>query len=58
MGFEPNPAFQERVRFLLQKNREQGLCEEEEQEWEHYEYLEHLMRMAKARAHKKIAKAS
>ena len=34
----------------LEKNREEGLSPAEEQEWQQYEYLEHLVRMAKARA--------
>jgi hypothetical protein len=38
------------VQELLEKNREEGLTPAEEQEWQQYEYLEHLVRMAKARA--------
>ena len=57
IGFTPNQEFQERVRFLLEKNREQGLNDEEVQEWERYDYLEHLVRQAKVRAQSKIAAA-
>ncbi len=32
------------------KNRKEGLTETEEQEWEQYQYLEHLVRIAKAKA--------
>jgi len=35
---------------LLEKNREEGLTAEENAEWEQYMYLEHLVRMAKAKA--------
>jgi uncharacterized protein YnzC (UPF0291/DUF896 family) len=45
---------QERVSALLEKNRSQGLTDEEEREWERYQYLEHLMRIAKAKAHRKL----
>lgn len=39
-----------RLRELLEKNRTGGLSPGDEQEWRHYELLEHLVRMAKARA--------
>jgi hypothetical protein len=35
---------------MLAKKREGGLSDEERGEWERYEYLEHLVRLAKARA--------
>lgn len=34
---------------LLEQNRREELTPEEEQEWEHYEYLEHLVRLAKTK---------
>jgi hypothetical protein len=46
----PSEALQARVQTLLEKNRAEGLSPAEEQEWQQYEYLEHLVRMAKARA--------
>ena len=42
------------VRALLEKNRAEGLSDDEEREWERYEYLEHLVRMAKAKAKLKL----
>ncbi len=50
LALRPSEAFQARARELLEKNREKGLSPSEEQEWQQYEYLEHLVRMAKARA--------
>jgi hypothetical protein len=35
---------------LLAKNRTGDLSAEETREWERYEYLEHLVRLAKGRA--------
>lgn len=54
LRLHPSPYLQARIRELLEKNRERGLSEEEEQEWARYEYIEHLMRMAKAKAQLKL----
>jgi len=54
LTLRPSKALEERVRALLDKNRSTGLSPEEEQEWELYQYLEHLVRMAKARAAAKL----
>jgi hypothetical protein len=50
LDLHPSPALQARIEQLLEKNREQGLSPEEEREWQRYEYLEHMVRMAKAQA--------
>ena len=50
LALRPSEALQARVQALLEKNREEGLTPAEEREWQQYEYLEHLVRMAKARA--------
>ena len=39
---------------LLEKNRTGDLTPDEEQLWQHYQYLEHIVRMAKARAFLKL----
>lgn len=57
MALQPSAALQSRVSDLLEKNRSSGLTLEEEQEWEQYQYLEHLIRMAKARALLKLKQA-
>lgn len=54
VALHPSEALQARVSALLEKNRTQGLTDAEEQEWEQYEYLEHLVRIAKAKAHLKL----
>lgn len=46
----PSEALQDSISRLLEKNRASGLSSEEKQEWEQYQYLEHLVRIAKARA--------
>lgn len=51
LALRPSEAFQARLNVLLEKNRTEGLNPEEEQEWEKYQYLEHLIRIAKAKAH-------
>jgi hypothetical protein len=49
-SLRPSKILQKRVEELLEKNRSDGLTPEEEEEWERYEYLEHLVRIAKAKA--------
>ncbi len=50
LAFRASPAVAVRIAHLLEKNRETGLSEDEEREWEMYEYAGHLVRMAKANA--------
>jgi len=50
IALRPSEAFQTQVTYLLEKNRTQGLTVDEEQIWQQYEYLEHLIRIAKAQA--------
>ncbi len=54
LTLRPSEALQARVSDLLEKNRTGGLPPAEEQEWEQYQYLEHLVRMAKAKARLKL----
>ncbi len=54
LALRPAPVLEERVRNLLEKNRTECLSDDEEREWERYEYLEHLVRMAKAKAKLKL----
>lgn len=54
LALRPSARLQARVSELLAKNRAEGLTSEEEQEWQRYEYLEHLVRMAKAKATLKL----
>ncbi len=57
LALRPAPVLEERVKNLLEKNRAEGLSDDEEREWERYEYLEHLVRMAKAKAKLKLGGA-
>ena len=50
LKLRPSEAFTRRVERLLENNRSGGLDAQEAQEWESYEFLEHLVRMAKAKA--------
>lgn len=53
----PSKALQARISTLLEKSRDTGLTLEENQEWEQYQYLEHLVRIAKAKAFLKLKKS-
>ena len=50
LALRPSPELQARISELLAKNREQCLTSEEAAEWQCYEWVEHLVRMAKAHA--------
>lgn len=55
LALRPSPTLQARIESLLEKNRTNGLRAEEQQEWQRYEYLEHVVRIAKARAAVKLS---
>ncbi|MDZ7290270.1 MAG: hypothetical protein ONB44_08335 [candidate division KSB1 bacterium] len=55
LALRPSEALQARISRLLEKNRTEGLTPAEEEEWEHYQYLEHLVRLAKAKASLKLS---
>jgi len=50
LALRPSEALQVRIETLLKKSRAEGLTASEEQDWERYQYLEHLVRIAKAKA--------
>ena len=52
--FVPPLALQERMKELLEKNRSASLSADEQRVWEQYQYVEHLVRLAKARAAVKL----
>jgi uncharacterized protein (DUF2236 family) len=54
LSLRPTPALQARIEELLEKNRTAGLQPAEQREWQGYQYLEHLVRMAKAHALTKV----
>jgi hypothetical protein len=54
LALGPSERLQHQVKRLLEKSRAEGLTPAEDAEWARYEYLEHLVRMAKARACMKL----
>src|SRR4051812_45172052 len=50
LAFRPAPLLRDRVSELLEKNRTTGLSPAEEDEWQRYQYVEHLVRLAKGKA--------
>lgn len=50
IAFQASEALSNRIHDLLDKNRTIGLTESEQAEWAQYEYVEHLVRIAKAKA--------
>ena len=54
LKLRPSERFARRVEQLLEKNRSGELESHEEEEWENYQFLEHLVRMAKAKASLKL----
>jgi hypothetical protein len=54
LALRPSSSLQARIEFLLERNREAELTPQESQELAQIERLEHLVRMAKARARAKL----
>lgn len=50
LALKPSQGLQQQVEHLLEKNRTIGLTSQEERLWQQYEYVEHLVRVAKAKA--------
>lgn len=56
-AFRPSDAARARVAELVVRAREHALSDEETSELQHYLELEHLMRLAKARARRHLARS-
>ncbi|MEL7242851.1 MAG: hypothetical protein AAGM40_10960 [Cyanobacteria bacterium J06573_2] len=54
IALHPSETLQSQISNLLEKNRNVGLTPEDEKIWQDYQYLEHIVRMAKARAFLKL----
>lgn len=54
LALRPSAAFQERISTLLDRLRSGELSADEECDWEQYKYVEHLVRIAKAKAALKL----
>jgi hypothetical protein len=51
IAFRPSEAVRKRVAELIYREKTGGISRDEKSELDHYMQLEHLMRLAKARAH-------
>jgi hypothetical protein len=54
LSLRPSARLAARVSELIEKSRDGQMTEVDQEDWERYEYLEHLVRMAKAAAQVKI----
>ena len=55
IAFQPSEAARERVAHLIAREKRGEITPEEKDELDYFEKLEHLMRLAKARARKHLA---
>jgi hypothetical protein len=55
VSFRPSAATKSRVSELINQEKTTGLSSEDKSELDNYMQLEHLMRLAKARAHELVA---
>jgi hypothetical protein len=58
IAFRPSPIAQERVEELIAREKEQRLSAEERSELDYFFQLEHIFRVAKARAQQILTRAS
>jgi hypothetical protein len=54
IAFQPSEAVKQRVADLIYREKTTGLTSDEKSELDHYMQLEHLMRLAKARARRHL----
>jgi hypothetical protein len=57
IDFQPSESAKERVAALIDQEKQASLTAEEKAELDHYLMLEHLLRLAKARAHEYLMPA-
>jgi len=57
IAFRPSDAVQSRVADLIEREKAGGLSADERSELDHYLSVEHLMRLAKARARQRLTHA-
>ena len=58
LNLRPSARLAARVTELVGRSRAGEMTPLDEEDWERYEYLEHLVRMAKAAAHLKLASSA
>lgn len=56
VNFHPSSDAQRRVTELIEREKESGLSEDERAELDHFMELEHILRMAKAKARQILAR--
>ncbi len=56
LALRPSAEMEAKIGELLEKNRREGLSETEDQTWASYEFVEHLVRIAKAKASAQLKK--
>jgi hypothetical protein len=56
IGYRPSPEAQQRVAQLLEREKEGCLSPDEKAELDHFLELEHILRMAKAKARQIVAR--
>lgn len=54
VAFEPSEEAKKRVLYLIEQEKAAAITPEEKSELDHYMQLEHLMRLAKARARRHL----
>jgi hypothetical protein len=54
LALRPSPRLQQRIDDLLEQSQSKGLSAEDQLEWEQYRYVEHLVRLAKLNAARKL----
>jgi hypothetical protein len=54
LNLRPSPRLADRVAELIEKSRTGRMSAADEEDWERYEYLEHLVRVAKSAAQLKL----
>jgi hypothetical protein len=55
LKLRPTPRLSARVAEMVEKSRNGEMTPLDEEDWQRYEYLEHLVRVAKAAAQRKLA---
>jgi hypothetical protein len=58
VSFRPSPEAQQRLAELIEREKDGGLSLEEKAELDHFIELEHILRMAKAKARQILSRAS
>jgi hypothetical protein len=58
LSYRPSPEAQERVRYLLAKNKAGEITSDEAAELDRFGELEHFMQLVKARAHQYVESKS